>query len=88
MNHVGREDADKNLRLMLASGGLRDMTRIASSPFHIWKDILRTNQAAMKKALQEFRESLSTIEGFLDDDTMETMFSAARLTRQQIDKTR
>jgi prephenate dehydrogenase len=86
MNYVGRDDADKNLRLMLAAGGLRDMTRIAGASFHIWKDILRTNKKDIKKFLQEFRENLSTFETLVDNDAMETKFSAAKLTKQEIDK--
>lgn len=84
MNYVGRDDADKNLRFMLSAGGLRDMTRIAASSFHIWQDILRTNKSAIKKALQEFRESLSMLEALVDDKEMNVKFKTAKVTKQQI----
>lgn len=48
--------------LQLAAGGFRDMTRIASSPFDMWKDILVANEgpildilSGMNTALQKMR---------------------------------
>lgn len=39
---------------ILAGGGLRDMTRIADSPFTIWRDILEQNRPAVLSALSAF----------------------------------
>ena len=38
----------------LAAGGFRDMTRIASSPFEMWKDIYNTNTDFVRKSLEGF----------------------------------
>lgn len=58
--------ADKNKKnaayLQLAAGGFRDMTRIASSPFPIWKDILANNVVAVRDVLREFGKMLGDID--------------------------
>lgn len=48
--------------------GLKDMTRIASSPYKIWEDICETNQENILKTIQEFRNYLETIEEKLKND--------------------
>lgn len=75
--------------LRLAAGGFRDLTRIASSPFGLWRDILVGNEgaildltAAFARTLQRLRNRL--IEG--DLDALETTFDAARTTRAQMPK--
>jgi len=45
--------------LQLAAGGFRDMTRIASSPFHVWKDILSNNRVEASRSLKEFEKLLA-----------------------------
>ena len=47
--------------LQLAAGGFRDMTRIASSPFHVWKDILFNNRDETSRALREFEKLLGEV---------------------------
>lgn len=84
MNYVGRADADREKRLRLAAGGFRDMTRVASSPFAMWRDILRTNKSTVQTSLREFREYLSTLEALVDDEAMSSMFNNASAARQQI----
>ncbi|MFQ6034030.1 MAG: prephenate dehydrogenase, partial [Candidatus Bipolaricaulia bacterium] len=52
-NLVGREGY-----LNLAAGGFRDLTRVASSPYEIWEEILETNTAQVQGALDELIEEL------------------------------
>ena len=40
--------------LQLAGSGLRDMTRLAESPFEIWNDILNTNRANLQNVLSSY----------------------------------
>jgi len=83
-NYVSREDADRAWRFRLAASGFRDMTRIASSPFPIWQDILRTNKSAIRQTLREFRECLSELESLDETEAIETMFKEANWVRQQM----
>lgn len=58
VNLVGKEEG----YLGFAAGGFRDLTRIASSPYGIWEDILQTNAPRIKEALEAFLEELSRLE--------------------------
>ncbi len=61
MNTVGKHHPHAPSHLALAAGGFRDMTRIASSPFEMWKDILSTNQKEVRKALQLYMKQLEKL---------------------------
>jgi prephenate dehydrogenase len=54
----GREDADA--LKSLAGAGYRDMTRLASSPWPVWRDILATNSSEVADALDALVAKLST----------------------------
>jgi len=45
--------------LQLAAGGFRDITRIASSPYGMWNDILASNSVEIKNAIKDFSSILS-----------------------------
>jgi len=65
----------------LAAGGFRDMTRIGSSPFDMWKDILSTNRTEVITALESFVERLRRRVHSFDDTSLEGAFARARETR-------
>lgn len=46
----------------LTAGGFRDMTRIASSPFETWKDILDLNGEAVLQSIAYLKHSLLQVE--------------------------
>ena len=70
--------------LTLAAGGFRDMTRIASSPYTLWHDILSTNKSRIAPVIDELMSALSAMkEGLLRDGLKDT-FDAAAATRSQI----
>jgi len=52
----------------LAGPGLLDATRLALSPFTVWRDILETNRDEISKAMTEFLEQWQTQFTHLADD--------------------
>lgn len=81
---IGRLDAPEGLALKMAAGGFRDMTRIASSPYDMWRDICRTNAAAIRACVSQFRETLDTVASRLDADELASDFSYAQEVRAGI----
>jgi prephenate dehydrogenase len=80
-------DDAQNLALELAGGGFRDMTRIAASPFDVWRDILVGNEGRIHDALSQFRRSLRTLRNRLienDLDGLEAAFTDAREARDAV----
>jgi prephenate dehydrogenase len=76
-----------NLALELAAGGFRDVTRIASSPFDVWRDILVGNEGPILDAVSHFTRSLQHLRNRLiaeDLDELEEAFDTARTTRSRI----
>ena len=67
--------------LRLCGGGLRDMTRLAASPYPIWRDVLRTNAGEIDRALEEFREILEHLQDRLEAGDLESEFRQARELR-------
>ena len=81
---VGERNRDEPAHEQMAAGGVSDMTRIASSPYAMWRDILQTNAEEIRHALGAFRERLATLERDLED--LESHFRAANETRATIPK--
>jgi prephenate dehydrogenase len=82
-NHL----ADKNSDLYrnLAAGGFRDMTRIASSSYDVWKDIISTNIQQIGAAMNDFQKRLSHLGSILEDEhALKEVFEEARRERQTI----
>jgi prephenate dehydrogenase len=61
-------DKDDDLFRNLAAGGFRDMTRIASSSYGVWRDIIVTNRSEIGRSLAEFQNTLGELSGHLEDD--------------------
>ncbi len=81
------DDEDENLALRLAGGGFRDMTRIAASPFEMWRDVLVGNEGAIHDALSRFRRLLRQMRNRLieeDLDALDDLFDDARTAREAI----
>jgi len=50
---------DRPKAVQLAAGGFRDMTRIASSPYGLWQDIISTNHANLKTMMKQLIDNLT-----------------------------
>lgn len=75
--------------LYLASGGLKDTTRIAASAEALWKDIIITNSENILDALQAFGESLSRIKSAIrkrDLKALARILRQARLKRESLNQ--
>lgn len=75
--------------LKLAAGGFRDITRIASSAFPMWRDILRTNEPAIQEAVALFQAHLGDLLYHLEHEDLapiQSAFETAREARNTIPK--
>ena len=81
---VGLLDAPEGIPLKMAAGGFRDMTRIASSPYEMWRDICRTNASAIRECVSGFRDALDDVVSRLEEDELATDFAFAQSTRAEI----
>jgi prephenate dehydrogenase len=83
LNHLAARDDD--LYRNLAAGGFRDMTRIASSSYSVWRDIIQTNRAEIEQALETYQSALGQVRENLENDRfLDSAFDAARKERQTI----
>ncbi|MEM7737787.1 MAG: prephenate dehydrogenase/arogenate dehydrogenase family protein [Deinococcota bacterium] len=60
-------DRNRNLMMLLAAGGFRDLTRVASGSPRMSRDMVVSNKDALREALASFREQLDTLESLLDE---------------------
>ena len=70
--------------LEIAGPGLRDMTRLAESPYEIWKDILATNTSNVEHVLTAYIDKLELFREKLNRDGLAKEFEAARKARQRL----
>lgn len=84
LNTLSKRDENFNV---LAAGGFRDMTRIASSDFAVWKDVVATNKENIVDIIDAFVRKLSSMRDFVGDGKtreLEREFEDARYGRSQI----
>lgn len=86
-NYARARNTADDAFLQLAAGGFRDMTRIASSPFEVWRDIIVANSGPILDVLAAFTTTLQSIRNRVGADDLEglaEMFDNARTTRETI----
>jgi prephenate dehydrogenase len=77
MHIVGEHAREKGLAL--SGRGLRDTTRLATSPSDIWRDVTATNVNAIRQALDELIMVLQKLKADLESGTeLERLFESAR----------
>lgn len=76
MDVIGRGSGADNLRF--AGAGLRDSTRLADSPPDIWLDVMATNRAEIRRALDELIERLVALRDDADGTVLRRTFEEAR----------
>ena len=89
MNRAAKKNQRKPAFLQLAAGGFRDMTRIASSPFPIWKDILKHNKRDVRLSLMELEKALRDFDKDLKEESLSRIgrkFVRAKSFRDSIPK--
>ncbi|WP_455714534.1 prephenate dehydrogenase/arogenate dehydrogenase family protein [Anaerosporobacter sp.] len=80
------DDPDEKMRL-LAAGGFKDITRIASSSPIMWQNICLTNTSSISKFLQRYISTLTNINNALsnsDETYLYDFFDSAREFRDNI----
>lgn len=87
VDYVGSLHEKDDAFLRLAAGGFRDLTRIASSPFDLWRDILAANEGPVLDALAGFATYLQRIRNRLIEEDLDAVgdtFDHARTVRETI----
>ena len=81
---VAEKSSQANLPLELAGSGFRDLTRLAESPYSMWRDICLTNIKNIQAALDAMIQKLDTIKTHLSTRKLENEFNQARKLRERL----
>jgi len=71
---------------MLCANGFRDTTRIASGSPEMWRDIVHTNRAEVRKALDNFVRELQRVQAIIRNGNLAaiaTLFETAKARRDR-----
>ena len=72
--------------LEMAGDGLRDMTRLAASPFEVWAGILQTNRGAIDDALGAFISEMEALRAALQSDGAAKHFERGQALRASLER--
>lgn len=87
VNIVKHSDNEEGTMKMLAAGGFKDITRIASSSPEMWQQICLTNPEAISSLLGDYIESLRVIRKYIDSadgNALFNMFEESRDYRNSV----
>jgi prephenate dehydrogenase len=73
--------------LELSGGGLRDSTRLADSPYHVWRDICMTNADNLSRALATMAQTIEHLRDNLRTRELEEAFDRANDFRKKLKET-
>ena len=83
---IAEQSAEDFLPLELAASGFRDVTRLAESPYAVWRDICLTNIENIQSALELLIEKLEGVKLHLSDRELEREFKQAARLRERLRK--
>lgn len=83
---IDEKQAVEDLVLEVAATGFRDVTRLADSPYSVWRDICLTNTENIQMALDALIQKLESIKLHLGDRELEREFLAAHELRDKLRK--
>lgn len=84
---IAEQSAEDFLPLELAASGFRDVTRLAESPYSLWRDICLTNIENIQSALESLIEKLESMKLHLSDRELERDFKQAAKLRARLRQT-
>jgi len=86
---VVRDETDETgLPLSLAGRGLRDVLRLAGSPYSVWRDICLTNADNISRGLDRLAQAIDHLRTRLTNKELETEFAAANELYKILNKSR
>ena len=83
---IAEQSSEDFLPLELAGAGFRDVTRLAESPYAVWRDICLTNIENIQAALELLIEKLEAVKLHLSDRELEREFKQALKLRERLRK--
>ena len=81
---IAEHSAEEFLPLELAASGFRDMTRLAESPYAVWRDICLTNIENIQAALESLIQKLESMKVHLSDRELEREIQQAQQLRERL----
>lgn len=85
VNLVRDSDSEDGIMKLIAAGGFKDITRIASSSAVMWQQICLTNTENISKLLSDYITALIDFKKEIDnrnDDALYELFDSARIYRE------
>ncbi|MCA9732614.1 MAG: prephenate dehydrogenase/arogenate dehydrogenase family protein [Deferribacteres bacterium] len=84
MLYVAGKNEENAMYLKMAAGGFRDMTRIASSPYDIWRDICAGNRKKILAEIDGFANALATLREKVAEGNLQESFENSARSRLAI----
>ncbi|MFB3921133.1 MAG: prephenate dehydrogenase [Terriglobia bacterium] len=81
---IAEQSVEDFLPVELAASGFRDVTRLAESPYNVWRDICLTNIENIQSALESLIDKLETMRLHLSDRELERDFKQALKLRERL----
>lgn len=85
---ISEQGIEEFLPLDLAASGFRDVTRLAESPYSVWRDICLTNIENIQSALEALIDKLEEMKLHLSDRELERDFIKAFKLREKLRENR